>query len=190
LLTVLLNLFFQYGAVKEAEAKFDRETLKAKQKLNKILDKIDSLTPKRTRTQNNLADPDDPDDPEVVDPEHFSVAKKLLFSTPSISKPETPSVFRVVKYNIRDPKQLKFDMQVMKYLATTSLSFNHVSLQGFQEFVKSFDPRLHVKSPRTFSRSKLPLLYKIVKEAVDKKIEADIHHTPGIGLTTDFWSSR
>ena len=165
--------------------------MKAKKKLNKILDKIDSLTPKRTRTQNDSVDPDDPDDPEEVNPEHLNVAKKLLFSTPSTStRPEAPSVFRVVKYNTRDPKQLKFDMQVMKYLATTSLSFHHVSLQGFQEFVKSFDPRLHIKSPRTFSRSKLPLLYKIVKEAVDKKIEADIHHTPGLALTTDFWSSR
>lgn len=160
--------------------------MKAKKKLNKILDKID-MTPKR-RDLDELDDPDDPDVPDEGN--HAKAAKKLIFSTPASSRPETPSAFRVVKYSIRDPKQLKFDMQVMKYLATTTLSFHHVSLLGFQDFVKEFDPRLHVKSARTFSRSKLPLLYKIVKEAVDKKIEADIHHTPCAAFTTDMWTSR
>ncbi len=146
------------------------------------------MTPKRSRDNEDIDDPDDPDDPELET--HSKAAKKLVFATPSSSRPETPSAFQVVKYGMRDPKQLKFDMQVMKYLASTMLSFHHVSLLGFQEFVKDFDPRLHIKSPRTFSRSKLPLLYKIVKEAVDKKIEADIHHTPCVAFTTDMWTSR
>ena len=146
------------------------------------------MTPKRAMDQDELDDPDDPD--ELDQENHSKAAKRLIFATPTSSRPETPSAFRVVKYGIRDPKQLKFDMQVMKYLATTTLSFHHVSLQGFQEFVRDFDPRLHVKSARTFSRSKLPLLYKIVKEAVDKKIEADIHHTPCVAFTTDTWTSR
>lgn len=39
-------------------------------------------------------------------------------------------------------------------------------------------------------RSKLPLLYKLVKEAVDIKLDRDLDDCPGVSFTTDLWSSR
>ena len=39
-------------------------------------------------------------------------------------------------------------------------------------------------------RSKLPLLFKIVKEAVDIKLGRDLENCPGVSFTTDLWSSR
>jgi hypothetical protein len=103
----------------------------------------------------------------------------------------TPAYFqRVVKHNSRSPVQLKFDLAVMKYLASTSLSFNHVDTEGFRQFVKYLDPKMHVKSSRTFSRAKLPLLYKIVKAGVANKLETDLKDPVGVALTTDMWSSK
>ena len=39
-------------------------------------------------------------------------------------------------------------------------------------------------------RSKLPLLYKIVKEAVELKLSKDMEDCPAVSFTTDLWSSR
>jgi hypothetical protein len=104
----------------------------------------------------------------------------------------TPAYFvRVVKHNVRSPAQLKFDLAVMKYLTRSNLAFNHVNEPAFKEFVKYLDPKVHVKSSRTFARSKLPLLFKLVKEAVTNKIEADLkENAAGVAFTTDLWSSK
>ena len=76
-------------------------------------------------------------------------------------------------------------------MATTNLAFNHVNNPGFHKFVKKLDPKFHIKSARTFVRSKLPLLYKLVTEAVTNKIVKDLKEgAVGVAFTTDMWSSR
>ena len=40
------------------------------------------------------------------------------------------------------------------------------------------------------NRSKLPLLYKIVKEALELKLSKDMEDCPAVSFTTDLWSSR
>jgi hypothetical protein len=132
----------------------------------------------------------------MVHPNKRTTRRKLFIKTSKGARPSyvttTPSYFqRVVKHNVRSPVQLRFDLAVIKYLASCNLSFNHVNLPGFQEFVKYLDPKLHVKSSRTFARSKLPLLYKLVKEAVTNKVLDDLKENPGgLALTTDLWSSK
>jgi hypothetical protein len=66
---------------------------------------------------------------------------------------QSPSVFRqVIKYNMTDKRQLRFDLEVMKFLASSNLPFNLVETEGFQNLIKFLDPRLNVKSSRTFAR--------------------------------------
>ena len=123
-------------------------------------------------------------------------ARTLFHKSPKGSRPSfvttTPAYFiKVVKHNVRSPAQLKFDLAVIKYLARANLAFNHVNEPAFREFVKYLDPKVHVKSSRTFARSKLPLLFKLVKEAVTNKIEADLKdNSVGVAFTTDLWSSK
>ncbi len=132
----------------------------------------------------------------MAQPNKSTARKKLFLKTPKGSRPSyvttTPAYFqRVVKHNVRSPVQLKFDLAVIKYLARCNLSFNHVNQPGFQEFVKYLDPKLHVKSARTFARSKLPLLYRLVKEAVTTKIQTDLkEHAVGVSFSTDMWTSK
>jgi hypothetical protein len=75
-------------------------------------------------------------------------------STPGLEPlPQTPSVFRkVVKHNIRSIPQLKFDMEVTKMLVSCGLPFKVVNKVGFHTFIKYLDPKLSVKSNRTFMR--------------------------------------
>ncbi len=120
-------------------------------------------------------------------PKNHSLSGSRLFG----AKPATPVAFRqVIKHNSRHPVQLKFDVQVMRYFATTSLAFNHANTEGFHTFVKYLDPKLHIKSDRTLARSKLPLLYKNVQNAIARRLEIDLAETSGVGFTTDIWTSK
>lgn len=86
-------------------------------------------------------------------------AKKL--NTPGLQPlPDTPSVFRkVIKHNIRAIPQLKFDMEVTKMLVSCGLPFKVVNKPGFHSFVKYMDPKLTVKSNRTFMRFNVINIY-------------------------------
>ena len=81
------------------------------------------------------------------------------------SPPATPfgSFGRYLKVDIRSKAQLKFDMDVLKYLVKSNLPFNHVKSQGFIDFLQcTADTRkYHIKNPSTYSRAKLPLLYRV-----------------------------
>ena len=132
----------------------------------------------------------------VLHPNKNQARKKLFLKSPKGRRPSfvttTPAYFqRVVKHTVRSPAQLRFDLQVVKYLVGSNLAFNHVNGAAFQEFVKYLDPKVHVTSARTMARSKLPLLNKLVKEAVTNKIISDLKDlADGIAFTTDLWSSK
>ena len=110
------------------------------------------------------------------------------------SPPATPfgSFGRYLKVDIRSKAQLKFDMDVLKYLVKSNLPFNHVKSQGFIDFLQcTADTRkYHIKNPSTYSRAKLPLLYRQVKQLVTEKIAKDLPGTTGFSFTADMWSSR
>ena len=97
---------------------------------------------------------------------------------------------RYLKLDIRSKAQLKFDLEVTKFLVQANLPFNLVSTKAFTDFVHSIDKKFHIKNPTTFSKAKLPLLYKQVKEAVTLKMNKDLSGTNGIAFTSDVWSSR
>ena len=97
---------------------------------------------------------------------------------------------RYLKLDIRSKAQLKFDLDVTKFLVQANLPFNLVSTKAFTDFVQSIDKKFHIKNPTTFSKAKLPLLYKQVKEAVTLKMKKELCGTSGIGFTSDMWSSR
>ena len=97
---------------------------------------------------------------------------------------------RFLKLDIRSKAQLKCDLEITKFLVAANLPFNLVSTQAFKNLVAFFDKKYHVKNHTTFSKAKLPLLYKQVKEAVTQKMKKELPGTTGIGFTSDFWSSR
>ena len=63
-------------------------------------------------------------------------------------------------------------------------------IPGFINFVRKLDPKLHVKDKSTFSRAKLPLLYRNVKSAVTKKLDKELEGCTAVSFTTDIWTSR
>ena len=97
---------------------------------------------------------------------------------------------RYLKLDIRSKAQLKFDLEVTKFLVQANLPFNLVSTQAFKNFIASLDRKFHIKNPTTFSKAKLPLLYKQIKDAVTLKMKKELPGTVGIAFTSDMWISR
>jgi hypothetical protein len=112
---------------------------------------------------------------------------------PFAKRPRTtepvPKVFQP-KYGLQDPKQLEWDLLIMSFLAMANLPFNLVENPGFKKLMHHADPRMTVKSPTTFSRSKLPQLYTNVKARVDEKLNHDLPDAEGAGFSTDMWTSK
>jgi hypothetical protein len=100
-----------------------------------------------------------------------------------------PSFF-TKKWSSSDPKQIRADLEIMKYLAMNSLPFNHVATRGFKEFMEYVNQNIIVKTPSTYSTSKLCLLYNHVKDSLFETFRIDFVNVQAISFTTDLWSSR
>ena len=94
------------------------------------------------------------------------------------------------KYKTYDSKQLRWDLEIIKFIARNNLPFNIVNTQATKDLFKFADPKLTLKSATTFSRFKLPLLYENVKFAVDKILSEELPDSGGMAVSTDLWASR
>ena len=112
-------------------------------------------------------------------------------NTPKTPGGYTRPLTSFIKAQPRGPDQLKFDMEVTKYLVQGNLAFHHVQTKAFKDFCANTElKRYTIKNPTTYSKAKLPLLYKQVKTGVRAKIQSDMPGTTGFALTADLWSSR
>jgi hypothetical protein len=59
---------------------------------------------------------------------------------------------KVVKHNIKDKKQLQFDLRFARYMVGTNLSMAHAGNIETLEFFEEFLPIYHIKNPSTFTR--------------------------------------
>jgi hypothetical protein len=59
---------------------------------------------------------------------------------------------KVVKHNIKDKKQLQFDLRFARYMVGTNLSMAHAANIETLEFFEEFLPIYHIKNPSTFTR--------------------------------------
>jgi hypothetical protein len=147
------------------------------------------------RTIENEAEVDEPDFQEPrtsqkrpLEDAFVSTPKKIKSAK---EKPKIPAMFqKQVKLNIRDKKQQKFDLKLMKMMAMSNQSFEFANNKYVCEFFEDVLPQYHIKSSRTLSRNKLPLLYLNVKKAVDAKLILDLLQCEGVGFTCDYWTSK
>jgi hypothetical protein len=86
-------------------------------------------------------------------------------------------------YSPNDPKQLRTDLEVVAMLAQCNLPFSHVENQGFKRLISHLDPKVSVKSADTYSKIKLPLLYKNVQREVHRVLQKDLPHCEGVAFT-------
>ncbi|XP_065645229.1 E3 SUMO-protein ligase ZBED1-like [Hydra vulgaris] len=124
-------------------------------------------------------------DPEVL---NRSVRKRKLIS-PCKAEQERP-MDKYKKWKPQDPEQLRQDLEITKMIARTNLPFSFVETYGFREYAAFTTPKYTIKSATTYSRSKLPLLYKNVKREVNLVLDDELVHAPQFGLSTDLWQSR
>ena len=102
--------------------------------------------------------------------------------------PKTP-LDRVVKYEARGKMQLRWDLWLTEYWVKLGLPWSMLDHPAHKEFWTRENPKYHLKNSSTFSRAKVPLLYRQVKNAVDSKVKEGILHTTGVAFTVDHWMS-
>jgi hypothetical protein len=85
---------------------------------------------------------------------------------------------------VGDVKQLRADVEVTRLLSCCNLPFSLAEDDDFKHFMQFALPQMVVKAPTTYSRQKLPILYKHVKDALFEKIKRDMDTLGGVGLTT------
>ncbi len=59
---------------------------------------------------------------------------------------------KVVKHNVRDKKQLDFDLRLTRYLIGNNYSFKGVASAESLLFFEGLVPQYHLKHPTTFTR--------------------------------------
>ena len=118
-----------------------------------------------------------------------------LFETPKAKRPATSqlsgkSLFhRVPKHNVKDKKQIYWDLRLTEFIVGNNLPYELVSSVISKRWYEEFQPQYHLKHATTFSRNKMPLLYLNVKAAMDKKLEKQLPTCQGVAFTADFWTS-
>jgi hypothetical protein len=118
-----------------------------------------------------------------------------LFETPKAKRPATSqltgkSLFhRVPKHNVKDKKQIYWDLRLTEFIVGNNLPYELVSSNSSKRWYEEFQPQYHLKHATTFSRNKMPLLYLNVKAAMDKKLEKQLPTCQGVAFTADFWTS-
>ena len=82
-----------------------------------------------------------------------------LFETPKAKRPATSqqlsgkSLFhRVTKYNVKDKKQIYWDLRLTELMVGNNLPYEFVSSNISKRWYEEFQPQYHLKHPTTFSR--------------------------------------
>jgi hypothetical protein len=102
------------------------------------------------------------------------------------------SIFRpkLNKWSKGEAKQLRADLEVAKFLALANLPFALVENEGFIKFLEYVNPHINIKAASTYSRSKIPILYDNVKDAMMTQISTDLDTIESVAFTSDLWTSR
>ena len=81
-----------------------------------------------------------------------------LFLTPKRPKtaakvsPRRAVFSKVVKHNVKDKKQLNFDLKLARLLVANNCGFTGLASAETAKFCEEFLPQYHIKHPTTFTR--------------------------------------
>jgi hypothetical protein len=102
-----------------------------------------------------------------------------------LKRPSAPA-----KYAPQSDLQKMVDFNVLIFLATANLAFSIVDQPAFQRFVASLNPKAVIKTRTTYSRNTCALVWKNLKEALDKVLAKDLPDLDVVSFTSDLWQSR
>lgn len=102
-----------------------------------------------------------------------------------LKRPSAPS-----QYAPRSDLQKMVDIQIALFIATANLAFNLVEQPAFKRFVQALNPRALVKSKTTYSRNTIVLVWKNLKEQLDRLLSKELPGVTLISMTSDLWQSK
>ena len=72
--------------------------------------------------------------------------------------------------------QPDFDLYVTKYIAMSSLPFNHIDSDAFCSFIKQVAPRMKLKDRKVYAGKAADLTKSMKSELIIKPAEVDVDH--------------
>ncbi|XP_040278097.1 E3 SUMO-protein ligase ZBED1-like [Bufo bufo] len=89
-------------------------------------------------------------------------------------------------YDKKNRRWIDITNAITLYLCKDMVPFLTVEKRGFQNMIKTLDPRYEVPSRKYFSQTEMPKLYDKVREQVKNELRSIKYYA----TTTDLWSSR
>ncbi|KAF3856818.1 hypothetical protein F7725_017541, partial [Dissostichus mawsoni] len=96
------------------------------------------------------------------------------------------SFSKSVPYDKKSSKWIEITAAVTQYIAKDMAPVSVVEKPGFQNLVKTLDPKYNLPGRKYFAEKALPALYGEVREKVTNQLTNVTHFS----TTTDLWSSR
>ncbi|XP_069821004.1 E3 SUMO-protein ligase ZBED1-like [Dendropsophus ebraccatus] len=91
-----------------------------------------------------------------------------------------------IPYDKRNRRWIEITNAITLFLCKDMVPFLTVEKSGFQNMIKTLDPRYEVPGRKHFTQTEMPKLYDKVREQVKKELQSIKHYA----TTTDLWSSR
>jgi len=114
--------------------------------------------------------------------------RRRMFPQRDLLQPS--AAYHYVPYDSKSNKQQSIDFQITTWLIRTNTPFCHVKQEAFKDLITFLDPRARVRSPTTYSKNKLPLLYNNFEEHLHKVLVAELPKVQLVAFTTDFWTCK
>lgn len=97
----------------------------------------------------------------------------------------------LAKFGSSHPRQKQITDAIAVMMAADYQPYSLVEDRGFKHLMNVCEPRYHLPTRTTFSRSVLPKLYETERNKCAKLLAAECNETlPSLAFTTDGWSSR
>ncbi len=90
-----------------------------------------------------------PADEVAAEEDHFTTPKRPKSCRLS---PKRSIFTKVVKYNVKDKKQIYFDLRLTRLLISQNCGFTGLASTETLQFCEDFMPQYHIKNPSTFTR--------------------------------------
>lgn len=112
--------------------------------------------------------------------------KKKVFPTPQPQTSIAQAFSKSTPYDKKSKRWTDITKAIMIHLCKDMVPFQTVERSGFQDMIKTLDPRYVVPSRKYFNETEMPKLYGQLRE----KVENDLRELKYFATTTDLWSSR
>ncbi|XP_054287804.1 E3 SUMO-protein ligase ZBED1-like [Macrosteles quadrilineatus] len=123
---------------------------------------------------------------EALDAEKFKTKISKTTKAKAVTQSKLTSTF---KWSKDATKAKTITREIGKWMASSLHPYNLVDQEGFKSLMNTLEPHYTIPSPKTFSRTVIPGLYKEVHKSVEAGLAHCRANSSSLAITVDMWSS-